>query len=69
MMTWRRPTEDNPLHNGPHAPPPPYAHFRHGKPPHEHLYEACEAIITNLQELSDRLAALEAQIAASGRKE
>jgi len=65
MMTWRRPTEDT-LHNGPHAPPPP---FRHGKPPHEHLYEACEAIMTNIQELSDRLAALERKIAASGRND
>lgn len=59
MMTWRKP-EDEP-HGGPHAPPPP-PHIRHGRPPHEHLYNACEVILANIAEVGDRLAAIERQI-------
>ncbi len=64
MMTWSKPQEEP--HAGPHAPPPPHAHSRHGKPPHEHIYDACEAILANMRELSDRLAAIERQIARAG---
>lgn len=63
MMNWRKPQED--LHAGPHAPPPP-PHIRHGKPPHEHIYDACEAILANMQEISDRMAAIERQIGRVG---
>jgi hypothetical protein len=61
MMNWRKPHEQP--HAGPHAPPP---HVRHGKPPHEHLYDACEAILANMQELSDRMASIERQMARAG---
>lgn len=61
MITWQKPPEDP--HAGPHAaPPPPHAHFWHGKPPHEHIYEACEAILVNMQELGDRLTAIEGHL-------
>lgn len=63
MMNWRKPHEDP--HGGPHAPPPP-PHIRQGKPPHEHLYDACEAILANMEELSNRLASIERQIGRVG---
>jgi hypothetical protein len=64
MINWHKPPEHP--HLGPHeAPPPPHGHFWQGKPPHEHLYEACEAILGNVQELSNRLAAIEGHFGRS----
>jgi hypothetical protein len=61
VATWERPPEAP--HAGAHGVPPPHhAHFWHGKPPHEHLYAACEAILMNMQELSERLAAIEQRL-------
>lgn len=61
MITWQKPPEDS--HPGRHEPPPPpHAHFWHGRPPHEHLYEACETILMNLHEVGERLAAIEQRL-------
>lgn len=61
MTTWQKPPEGPETGPHPHHQPPP-AHFWHGKPPHEHLYDACEAILANQHELSDRLTAIEHQL-------
>ena len=60
MNTWQRPP--GVLSAGPRGvPPPPPGHFWDGKPPHEHLYDACEVILAKLDELQERVAAMESR--------